>query len=118
MDLIRDILIWGENNLPEKCGFHTSKLIFPGFTSEEIGFHIKLLVDNGFIEAIDVRASGDKTSYLLNNLTWNGYDFLGAMKSDTVWNGMKEAAQSMGIQAIKLAFPIIVQLLAKQAGLN
>ena len=47
-----------------------------------------------------------------------GYEFLESMKSDTVWNGMKEAAQSMGIQAIKLAFPIIVQILAKQTGLN
>jgi hypothetical protein len=116
-DLIRDLLIYFEKTLPEiEPVVFAENIILPGYTSNQIIYHVGLLLDNAYIkgEESNTLTSVDYTIY---RLTYDGHEFLEAIKSDTVWNSFQEKAREMGIQAIKTALPIIANILAKQHGL-
>lgn len=115
MDLIREILIWCEETLPSTSeNYQTNELKFKNYTPEQISFHFHLLVGNGYINALNSSGGGNLYVYSLQHLTMDGYEFLDAIKSDTVWNGMKEEAGKIGIQAIKLAIPILTEIVKKK----
>ena len=118
MDLIRGILLWCNGNLPSDNPISASEIVIPGYKADQITFHFKLLVDGGYINAIDMRTMTQPFDYMPIHLTLSGYEFYESIKNDTIWNGMKEEAGKIGIQVIKLAIPILAQLLTKQLGLN
>lgn len=65
---------------------------------EEIIYHLKLLDQAGFI-----RGSGDKDGYSVMRLTWEGHDFLDAIRSDTVWNRTKEkVSKTVGSASLEI----------------
>jgi hypothetical protein len=115
MDLVREILLWCEYNLPnDERSFETVHIDIPGYTSTQVAFHFLLLIDAGYIDAEDARDLDNRFDYMPNHLTLRGYEFLEAIKSDTVWNGMKEEAGKNGIQAIKLALPTLAEIVRRQ----
>ena len=117
MDLIRGILLWCNDNLPENS-IASSEIAISGFTKNQITFHIRLLADEGFIKVIDAGSNGDRFGCIPVHLTMRGYEFLESTKNDTIWNGMKEVAAKIGIKLIIDAIPIFLQILSKQAGLT
>jgi hypothetical protein len=120
MDLVRDILLWCEDKLPDNDqSYDTTDLVFSGFTSSQIMYHFKLLRDCGYIESEGDASinSSNRYAFFPECLTMSGYDFLGQIKNDTLFNGMKEEAAKIGVQVVKAALPILAQLFAKHAGL-
>ena len=83
MNLVREILIWTEN---QEHGIVGKNPEIEGYSDEEIGYHVYLMNQAGLVRASDVTARGDDSpSALLLELTWNGYEFLNAAKDDTIW---------------------------------
>jgi hypothetical protein len=82
MDLIRQILLSteaDENKIDAK------------FTQEEIAYHASLLKDAGFLDAAIVRGPRNQPhGCVLQGLTWDGHEFLDAMRDDTLWKRAKE----------------------------
>jgi Hypothetical protein (DUF2513) len=70
--------------------------------NESIVFgHLELLVDNGYVQGIDIRRSVDGMfSYGLHNprLTMQGHDLLDTMRSTSVWELIKSTATTKGIE--------------------
>ena len=60
-----------------------------GYTDDQIGFHVKLLIDAGLLEGEDRGGGGDRYCYYHRCLTNEGYNFLDAAKNDTLWNKVK-----------------------------
>jgi len=63
--------------------------------------HLELLVDNGYVEGIDLMRSADgHFAYGLSDprLTMAGHDLLDTMRSKTVWEKVKSTAKSKGIE--------------------
>ena len=62
---------------------------------EDIGrlaFHIELMQAHGLLTASGERdAYGDPLSLEVGGLTWEGYDYLDAIRSPQVWNKAKDA---------------------------
>jgi hypothetical protein len=82
MDLIRQILLTAETN---------ENKIDAKFTNEEIGYHAWLLKDAEFLDAIIARDRRNQPNgCVLQGLTWQGHEFLDAMRDDTLWNRAKE----------------------------
>lgn len=68
---------------------------------QRIAGHLELLLDNGYVEGIQVlRGMDGHTSFGLSSprLTMTGHDLLDTMRSKPVWEKVKETAQSKGIE--------------------
>ncbi len=66
-----------------------------------IAGHLELLVDNGYVEGIQVlRGADGHISLGLSSprLTMAGHDLLDTMRSKPIWEKIKTAAQSKGIE--------------------
>ena len=90
MDLVREILMQIEATEPEK----EITLDVTGYSKEEIGLHVELMIEYGLIEGkaipSDTGAAHTILTYWIKGMTWEGHDFLDAARNDTIWNKAKE----------------------------
>ena len=118
-ELIKDILVWGENNLPNDDKiFSASGLEFKGFSKQQILFHTKLLYKNEYLEGdVATNISSDFFDFDFDSLTMKGYELLEMMKNDTVWKKIQSKLAEIGMQAIPALIPLALEqvkiLLAK-----
>ena len=76
-----------------------------GYTAEQIGFHVKLLVDGGCLEGEDHGGDGEMgySSYYPRCLTNEGYNFLEVAnkatkdEDDRYWNKFKAVVAEKGL---------------------
>ena len=82
MDLIRDILVCTETGEDRSVD---------GFSQHEVAYHVWLLVDAGYLDALIQRDHKNVPSaFHINSLTWEGHEFLDAMRDETLWKKAKE----------------------------
>lgn len=97
MDLIRDILKVIESKKP----FETTRdLIIDGHNMQEVAYHCELLYDGGYIKeyrAVSVDNYNGVAAYWVRDLTWEGHDFLEAIRQDTIWNKTKTTIIEKGL---------------------
>ena len=87
MDLIRKILF--EVEKAPYSGPDWIDLEIEGHSRGEISYQVLLLWEAGLIEGVD--ASGRGSDYRPIRLTWDGHEFLEAVKDDTRWAKVKNA---------------------------
>ena len=89
MDLVREILL-----LSERADERVSALALSpeSGTAREIAFHVELMEAHGLLGCKVVRSgSGAVAQCDVLGLTWEGYDYLDAIRSEKVWSRAKEA---------------------------
>ena len=99
-DLIRIILIKAEEE--SKPGTWYCPVV-DGYDDEIVTHHIKLLGDKGYLKIKDL-SSKDGFDYRIIGITMEGYDYLDAVRRDTVWNKTKEMVKS---KSLDLSFEVI-----------
>ena len=92
MELTRQILFQVEES-PHARGW--VELNLPGHTEEEVSEHVRLLTEAGLLKATDVSTRGN-FEWKPSRLTWEGHEFLNAIKNDTVWNNVKQTVKEKG----------------------
>lgn len=114
-DLIRAILLVIEKD--DRC----EVLRLPdidGHAEEAVHFHVRLLIERGFLKTY----LPDRTArqpWLCIRLTWEGYDFLDAIRDPVVWRSVKRSAGKIGSWSIEtLAAIAKAIILAKVEGLG
>ena len=85
MDLVREILLTIEKD--EGSGHIRPRT--PGYSAQEITYHIEIMKEAGLVEAEIIRSS-KQSSYILKRLTWQGHEFLDAARDETLWKKAKE----------------------------
>jgi hypothetical protein len=109
MELIRKILIAIEDH-PNPQGF--VPLHFDGYSDNDVSYQIKLLADHGLIEASNCSSMRD-FCWRAKRLSWDGHDFIEAIRDDTRWNKAKnwvvEAGKTVTIETLKLAVKALFQ---------
>jgi hypothetical protein len=101
-DTIRKILIKIESLEPNE---YLILSMFDEKEHDEVYYHIKLLLEAGLIEGkIHTTISKSPHEFHIERLSWNGHEFLDAIKIDTHWNKIKKHIKSKGID---LGFDII-----------
>lgn len=87
MNLVREILVWAEN---QEHGYVRNNPKIEGYSEEEIGYHVYIMNEAGLVKAHDFTSMNDKSPRAeLLQITWSGYEFLGAAKDDTIWSKAK-----------------------------
>jgi hypothetical protein len=116
LDLVRDILIAVEA-VPAAQTIRNSD-IAPEADPFVVSEHIQLLESAGFLNAIISRELGNSRprTCVIQGLTWEGHEYLDAVRSPEIWTKTKQALAkvggSAGLEVIKqLASAIIKQQL-------
>ena len=94
MGLIREILLQVEAR-PSVNDWGPVEI--DGRSQEEISYHVKMLDDDGLLEALDMRTLGpDGFKYDPKFLTARGHDFLDSIRSPSVWGKVKQQLAVVG----------------------
>jgi len=106
MDLIREILLRVEEH---EHGFAPQELGIPGYDAETVGFHCYLLDEAGLLRATETTHRGsDSPCAAPQRLTWAGYEFLDAARSESLW---QQARRKVGETIETCAFGTLQALL-------
>ena len=110
MDLIRQLLLAIEGEASTQYEFNMQ-----GVDDLEKWYNVDLLVQANLIRGVEVRWAADGTgpyshSKGLVALTWEGHDFLDAVRNDSVWQQASEKAKASGLDMQSLTFEVIKSL--------
>ena len=102
MDVVRELLLKIEAlELPQGTTQFFSPadpyLQVAGFSPDDIAYHLDLLFDAGFVQGMR-----SMTDFGIAGLTWNGHEFLDAVRDPDVWRKTKERAK--GLASVGLSF--------------
>lgn len=105
MDLVREILRYIENH----TDMGNNPMEIPGYTEEQISYHVKIMHQAGLIEAIDF-SSHNGESWAPRCLTWEGHEFLDNANNEKAWNKAKGIVAKNGVSA---SFDLMKDLLVR-----
>ncbi len=95
-DLIRDILTRLEETKVEEGSLNLSS--FPQDKTADISYHMELLMEAGLVKGQMSKEIGrGPHAFFATRLTWQGHEFLDAIRSDTVWQKTKKSFINQGI---------------------
>jgi DNA-binding transcriptional ArsR family regulator len=92
MELIRKILIALEDSNRTQG---VIPLKFDGYSEDQISYHVKILAEEGIITAIDYSNSSG-FEWIAKGLTWDGHDYIDAIRDEGSWQKVKEWIKSTG----------------------
>ena len=115
MDLIRQILLAIE---VEPTTQHEFKM--EGVDDLELWYNVDLLVQANLIRGVEVRWAADGAGPYAHSkglvaLTWDGHEFLEAIRSESVWQKAHEKANASGLDLQSLTFEVIKSLCVSTA---
>lgn len=117
MDMIRAILMDIEENANINGKFTISDADFAvaGAERTAVQYHLRLLLDAGYIEGQDILGDGATTAahgflkpdsavalssagiaILVTRMTWDGHDFLDTVRDSKIWEKTKDALKGVG----------------------
>jgi hypothetical protein len=113
MDLIRLLLLRSEGD--EEAAQLVEKYEVP-----ERAYHVALLQQAGFVDAdITCDEHGQPNGAIVRGLTWQGHEFLDAMRDDTVWKKAKNKMIKPGVSwTASLLFEVLKAEAKKQLWLS
>ncbi len=104
MDLIRQLLLKIEGSETR----YADDLDIPGYSRQEIGYHLELLISATLINCDRVGWTfGGDFGAAVNGLTWEGHDFVEAIRSDSIWNRTKESIRDRGLDVGSLPIELL-----------
>ena len=92
MELIRKILITLEDSDQTQGQI---PLKFDGYSEDEISYHVKILDEQGIITATNC-SSMKNFEWRATGLTWEGHDYIAAIRDEARWQKVKEWIKSTG----------------------
>lgn len=124
-DCVRDTLLYLEEQLTinfqqniftpinKKELIEGMRLLHTHYDAEDIWYTIYNLIQAGFIEGKFSNAGNHKMSVCeIENITWEGHQFLDSVRPDTIWDAVKSKAHQIGgisISGLSLISSSIIQ---------
>ena len=106
MNLVRQILLCVEDS--DQDVIHG--LDIDNFTESEIGYNVELLINAGILSGFESQAFGRRKAYYIQGITWQGHDFLDAIRADSIWDKVNKAVSDKGLNLNELSFEIVKKL--------
>jgi hypothetical protein len=89
-----------------------------GYTPDDIEYNLQLIVEQGLIEE---PRSGPMQGIIFRRLTWDGHDYLDAVRDPKIWRETKEAADKVGswtFEIVKELAKAFIKSELQKIGLN
>jgi len=92
-DIIRDILIAVESrdNENERLSFEVD------YTDEQIVYHLELLIEARLLNGERVTLGLGPESFHIKRLSWEGHQFLDAIRDQGIWSKTKKKVAESGV---------------------
>jgi hypothetical protein len=111
MDLIRQIMLHLES-FPDP-DLNLTEVSLDGYADQIVLGHLILLQEAGFISMnVERFLGGEPPQIWVHRITWEGHEFLEAVRSETIWAKSTKVITSAGIG---LAWPLLQAVLRAKA---
>lgn len=133
-DCIRDVLLYLEDTLgyTDNQVAMTHKRLTIGsignvllsYTKEDIQYTIEKLFEARYIRIVDIihDKNGYMTSGYVDDITWEGYNFLNNIREKSIWEATKDGAKKIGAMSISaismISFEIVKAVVTNQEVIN
>jgi hypothetical protein len=116
MNLVRQIVLSIEAS---PSGFAPRELAVEGYSHEEIGYHLFIMLEAGLIRGADVTVHGaNSPEAIATSLTWAGHEFADAARNEDLWaQAMKLTREKAGGVTIDLLMKLLTSLASSALGL-
>ena len=116
MDTVREILLRLEALETPVGSAHflsvfEEPLATAGDSPDSVAYHMRLLMDAGFIDQTKTQGAQD---FGLRGLTWQGHDFLDSTRDPEIWRQTKEGASKAGGFTVELLADLAKGLIKTQ----
>lgn len=91
------------------------------YSKKDICYSVNKLNEAGYISAEPIPGD-DLSDYLISDITYVGHEFLQSIKSDSVWNHVKDVSKKAGAMSFpvisSIASNILSQIISKTIGMG
>lgn len=121
-DCIRDVLLQMEE-LPYQEEMDVIQLhdFLDDYSHDEIDYTVLKLHEAGFIQAHIQKYLSGNIDIILLDITYNGHQFLANIRSNSIWNNVKEVSKKVGSNSLsalsQIATSVITEIIKSQLGL-
>ena len=114
-DLIREVLL----KIEEKADTVVAELDVEGFPPAEINYQLRLLYGADLIECVVAEYRDKDPTYWPKTLTWEGHDFLDAIRNEDVWTKTKTTVEDkVGSVTFEVLKAIAIEIAKGMLGLG
>lgn len=116
LDLVRSILVYVEKAGDE---VDAEDLVTDIWPFETVAYHIRLMAHHGLVDLSDDTRdmNGETLSLAVSGLTWDGQDYLDAIRDPKVWakvkKTVKEAVGSTTFEVVKQTGALVAMSMVK-----
>lgn len=116
LDLVRSILIYVEKAEDE---VDAKDLVTDSWPFEIVAYHIRLMAHHGLVDLSDDTRdmNGETLSLTVSGLTWDGQDYLDAIRDPKVWakvkKTVKEAIGSTTFEVVRQTGALVAMSMVK-----
>lgn len=116
LDLVRSILIYVEKAEDE---VDAEDLVTDSWPFETVAYHIRLMAHHGLVDLSDDTRdmNGETLSLTVSGLTWDGQDYLDAIRDPKVWakvkKTVKEAIGSTTFEVVRQTEALVAMSMVK-----
>lgn len=116
LDLVRSILIYVEKAEDE---VDAEDLVTDSWPFETVAYHIRLMAHHGLVDLSDDTRdmNGETLSLTVSGLTWDGQDYLDAIRDPKVWakvkKTVKEAIGSTTFEVVRQTGALVAMSMVK-----
>lgn len=103
-ELVRKILLAIEAH--EGSPYDGVALEFDEYSERQVGYHVMLLVEAGYVVGEDMGCLGDDLAWEAQRLTFVGHEFLDTIRDAEVWRRTKDAAGKVGSVSLSVLVEI------------
>ncbi|WLH18794.1 DUF2513 domain-containing protein [Pseudomonas simiae] len=96
MDLLRLLLLKLEvlhEDAHSICVYQYDELMVEGFTPDQVAYHLDLATEAGLV---DQGGNGVMNGFMFRRLTWEGHDFVDAVRDNDIWKKTRQGASAAG----------------------
>lgn len=116
MDLVREILMAVEDS--DEQVIDAEQLASDKWDEVTVARHLELMIEAGLVIGQVEEYLGGGVDGFVSRLTWPGYDFLDAVRSDSVWQKTKESiGDKVGSASFEVLKAVAAGLAMKALGL-
>ena len=122
-DCIRDILLEVEKQPFEKIlHFEDLQNQLPKYTYEDLTYTCLKLKEGGLIKIAIISADNHTHVEFIQDLTFDGHEFLNNIRADNVWNHVKTVGSKIGASSVsalcQIAAQVISAIIKQEIGLQ
>jgi hypothetical protein len=100
----------------QECSLPTDKVrlnCFPQERAAAVSYHMALLIEAGLVNGeVNHTIGPEVKDFFVQRLTWEGHEFLDAIRSDTVWQKTKKAFSEQGVS---MTFELVAHVAKEMA---